>query len=124
MKRRFKRAFAPNKSPKHDLQPALDLAIEVVFASNSPVYDASMDDKSEVGKDIELVMSEFDPATDVIIDSGDPVLLVMMVMYLADRFNSFHFARFNVRAGRYVTTLISHAEVNQIDAGGEEIYDD
>jgi len=100
MKHRFKRAFAPNNSPKYDLSPALDMADSIYFASNHE--------------------------QDVIIDSGDPVVLVMMIAYISDIAEGFYFARYNTRAGRYVVTRISQLEMRPdlADYYGEEVYDD
>lgn len=123
MKQKFRTAFAPNPSSKYDLTPALELAERVEYASRGPVYDASMDSKKFIAKDVEFAMSKFNETQDVVIDSGDPVLLVMMTMYLADRYDGFYFARYNVRAGKYVVTYINHAELNQ-SGFGEEVYDD
>lgn len=126
MKHRFKRAFAPNNSPKYDLSPALDMADSIYFASKSPVYDASMEDKGEIARQVALSMDLFDHDHDVIIDSGDPVVLVMMIAYISDIAEGFYFARYNTRAGRYVVTRISQLEMRPdlADYYGEEVYDD
>lgn len=102
---KFKRAFAPNPSPRYDQDAPLMIADEVVYVCSKPLYDDLIDQSADYEQMISNVMRDFNPQTDVIIDFGDPLIFAMIVYFVGD-YDPVYVGRYNKKLGKYTVTTL------------------
>lgn len=103
---KFKRAFAPNPSPRYDQSAPLLIADEVVYVCSKPLYDDLIDRAEDYEIMITNMMKDFCPSEDVIIDFGDPLIFAMMVYHVSD-LDPVYVGRYNKKPGKYTIATLS-----------------
>lgn len=107
--KKYKRAFVPNPNFRFDPTELRNLANEVVYVCDRPMFDNLMGEENisaYEGKIAERMM-DFDPATDVIAYYGDSIIFALMVMWLSENYNVFDMARFSSKEQTYLTRAMS-----------------
>jgi len=103
---KFKRAFAPNPSPRYDQTAPLMIADEIVYACSKPLYDDLVAHAQDYEKSISNMMKDFNPDSDIIIDFGDPLIFAMMIYYVGDH-DSVYVGRYNKKLNKYTIVTLS-----------------
>lgn len=112
--KKYKKVFVPNPNFKFDVNQLLDLADEIVYACDTPMFDELMTDEfiEKFEGKISDRLKVFDPETDVIAYYGDSMVFVLMIMYLSERFESFDVARFSAKRNAYLSREVSYRNFN------------
>jgi hypothetical protein len=103
---KFKRAFAPNPSPRYDQSAPLLIADEIVYVCSKPLYDDLITQAKDYETMIINMMKDFNPQNDVIIDFGDPLIFAMMVYHVSD-FDPVYVGRYNKKLAKYTIATLS-----------------
>ena len=104
---KFKRVFVSNASYRFGTQHLLTLADQIVYLSDSPVFDDMLDDANSIDRIETGVMDrlrDFDPAFDVLAFYGD-VLVFGMALWEISQMTLDHpvsIARWSAKAERYL----------------------
>ena len=107
--KKFNRVFVPHPNFRFGTDNLRDLAKEIVYVCETPMFDDLMGDEHSTkfeGK-INETMSNFNPDLDVVADYGDAIIFAMMIFYLSERFEGFPVARFSNKRNEYVVREIS-----------------
>lgn len=102
---KFRRAFAPNPSPRYDQSAPLLIADSIIYVCNKPLYDDLIDQAADYERMISNVMKDFDPERDLIIDFGDPLIFAMMVYFVSD-FDPVYVGRYNKKLAKYTVATL------------------
>jgi len=105
---KFKRVFVQNPSFRLDAKQLSQVAGEIVYVCDKPMFDNLIDEKYMPIYEGSVVerMSDFDPENDIIAYYGDSIIFAMMIMYLTETFYEFHIARFSTIQQTYVIRKI------------------
>ena len=82
MKSHFRKVYAPHPSPKYKTEPMNDLGQEIVYVCGSPMYDTIIDREDLFEDKVADMLVDFDPAADVVIDHGDPMVFAMIMYHI------------------------------------------
>lgn len=117
MSKRYKRAFVPNPNYRYDTNDILNIADEIVYVCDTPMFDNLMGDEYDHKFEHKIAqrMRDFNPDTDVIAYYGDSLIFSMMVMWLADGLDKFDVARFSSKQNRYLIRTLSYEKFIQPD---------
>lgn len=109
---KYKRAFVPNPNYRYDTQDIFNIADDIVYVCDTPMFDNLMGDDNLHRFEHKIVqrMHDFNPETDVVAYYGDSLIFSLMIMYLADEFESFDVARFSSKQSQYLIRTLSHSK--------------
>ena len=87
---KYRNAYAANPVSKFDLDSLNQLAENVVYVCATPIREVALEGETSdnlaiYSNIVETMLSDFDPERDIIIHVGDPLIITMMILYLADR---------------------------------------
>lgn len=110
LQQKYKRAFVPNPNYRYDPQDILNIANEIVYVCDTPMFDNLMGDEfaPKFEQKIAQRMRDFNPSTDVLAYYGDSLIFCLMIMWLADVFDKFDVARFSSKENRYLIRTLSY----------------
>ena len=109
MKKKYSRAFVPNPNFRFDPTELKNLADEIIYVCDRPMFDNLMGDDhipSYEGKIAERMM-DFNPESDVIAYYGDSIIFALMVMWLSENYTVFDMARFSSKEQTYLVRAMS-----------------
>lgn len=109
---KYKRAFVPNPNYRYDTQDIFNIAEDIVYVCDTPMFDNLMGDEYSHKFEQKIVqrMHDFNPDTDVVAYYGDSLIFSLMIMYLADEFEGFDVARFSSKQNRYLIRTLTHGK--------------
>ena len=109
MKKKYSRVFVPNPNFRFDPTELNNLADQVIYVCDRPMFDNLMGDdhiSSYEGKIAERMM-DFNPEADVIAYYGDSIIFALMVMWLSENYTVFDMARFSSKEQTYLVRAMS-----------------
>lgn len=109
---KYKRAFVANPNYRFDPQDIFDVADDIVYVCDTPMFDNLMGDEYSNKFEQKIVqrMKDFDPKNDVIVYYGDSLIFVLMIMWLADGYDTFDVARFSTKQNKYLIRTLSYGK--------------
>lgn len=112
--KKFRKAFCPNPSIRFDSSPLREIADEIFYVCDSPIYDDLVGDehRSRFESRVEAAMENFDPETDILVFIGDVFIFSAM---LFEAFSStpddvdinIKIARYSVKSNRYIVRSLT-----------------
>jgi len=108
--RKYDRVFVCNPSFKLNPDELAQLAEQVVYVCDRPMFDNLSTDAYIANFEgrVSERMADFDPNKDVIAYYGDSMILAMMVMWIAGEWDSFDIARYSAKKSGYIIRRISY----------------
>ena len=108
--RKYDRVFVCNPSFKLNPDELAQLAEQVVYVCDRPMFDNLSTDAyiADFEGRVSERMADFDPNKDVIAYYGDSMILAMMVMWIAGEWDSFDIARYSANKSGYIIRRISY----------------
>jgi hypothetical protein len=108
--RKYDRVFVCNPSFKFDVNELSNLANEVIYVCDRPMFDnlAGDDNIYRFEGRIAEKMADFDPEKDIIAYYGDSMIFAIMVMWVVDTFSEFDIARYSAKKSSYVIRRVSY----------------
>jgi len=110
MSKKYKRAFVPNPNYRFETNDILDIADDIVYVCDTPMFDNLMGEEYTFKFEHKIAqrMLDFNPDADVVAYYGDSLIFSMMIMWLADGFDKFDVARFSSKQNRYLIRTLSY----------------
>jgi hypothetical protein len=107
---KYKKVFVPNPNFKFDVNQLLDLADEIVYTCDTPMFDELITEEfiEKFEGRIEERLKSFNPNTDVVAYYGDSVIFALMIMFLSEIYESFDVARFSSKRNEYLVRKVSY----------------
>jgi len=107
---KYKRAFVSNPNYRFDTQGIFDIANDIVYVCDTPMFDNLMSDEflNKFEHKIAQRMRDFNPEEDVLAYYGDSLIFCMMIMWLADGVDKFDIARFSAKQNCYLIRSLSY----------------
>lgn len=110
----FRRCFVPHYNFRFSSEPLKELADNLVYVCESPIFDDQFGDEFKVkfeGK-INKEMLDFDPEKDIIAFYGDAMIFAMMIAKAIEYWDSIWVARFSSKLNKYLVRKISTCDFN------------
>lgn len=106
----YRKVFVPNPNFRFDVNQLSEIAKEVVYTCDLPMFDDLMGDEhiDRFEHKIAERLSAFDPKKDVVAFYGDSMIFALMIMWLSENFDSFDVARFSTKKNSYLIRNMSH----------------
>lgn len=106
----YRRVFVPNPNFRFDVNQLAEIANEIVYTCDTPMFDDFMDDQYIDRFELKIAdrLADFDPRQDVIAYYGDSMIFALMIMWLSENFESFDVARFSTKKHTYITRTLSY----------------
>ena len=102
----FNRVFVPNPNFRFPTEKLEELADQIVYISDRPIFDDSLENES-YQRTLESRLEDFDCERDVIAFYGDPLIFAMAIFYLAEDGAVLNVARFSTKLDQYLVKKIS-----------------
>ena len=118
---KFRTAFVPNPASRFDADKLRDLAGELVYVCDTPMFDDMTGNEfiPRFEGRIRRAMKNYDPNKDLIAFFGDAMIFAMMIYYAAWEFDTpIKVARFSVKSNEYVIREISTDKIYNELANG------
>lgn len=102
--KKYDRVFVCNPSFKFDPVELSNLANEIVYVCDMPMFDNLVGEEYEPRFEgrISERMDNFDPTKDIIAYYGDSMIFALMVMFISDRWEWFDIARYSAKKSGYI----------------------
>lgn len=121
--KRFKRVFVPHVNFRFSPAALLEIAEEIVYVCETPMFDDMVDERFSEKFDKRVVneLSSFSEDYDAIAFYGDAIIFAMMVAFLSDKFDSFFLARFSTKRDEYVVRRIGFDLFEEQNSEAKEV---
>lgn len=108
--KKYNRIFVPNPNHRFDTDPLREIANEIVYVCDRPMFDNLMGPEyiGDFEHRIASRMQDFDPQYDAVAYYGDSMIFVIMIMWIADNWSDFDLARFSTKEGKYIIRRMSY----------------
>jgi hypothetical protein len=102
--------FVPNPSFRFDPQELANLAENIVYVSDLPMFDNLVGPENihRFEHKIAERMADFNPEFDIIAYYGDSMIFALMVMFLCDNFDAFFVARYSKKEETYIIRELAY----------------
>jgi hypothetical protein len=110
---KFDRAFVQNPNFRFSAPAIKSIANEIVFVCDVPMFDDLMgaENRKRFEGEVAEKLRTFDPARDVVVFFGDPIIFAMIIQYLTifvlDDNEAIKIARWSAKKNEYVIREIS-----------------
>lgn len=111
---KYRKVFAPNPASRFDADKLRDLAEELVYVCDTPMFDDMLgeDNRARFEGRIAKTMKNYDPELDLIAFFGDAMIFAMMVFYASISFDeSIKIARFSIKSNEYIIRELTTASI-------------
>lgn len=107
--KKYNRIFVPNPNHRFDTDALRDVAKEIVYVCDRPMFDNLMGDEyiADFEHRIATRMEDFDPNKDAIAYYGDSMIFAIMIMWVSENYSDFDLARFSTKEGKYIIRHMS-----------------
>lgn len=122
--KKYTRIFVPNPNHRFDTDTLRDIAKEIVYVCDRPMFDNLMGDEyiADFEHRIASRMEDFDPKKDAIAFYGDSMIFAIMIMWIADNHSEFDLARFSTKEGKYMIRRMSYDNFTEQTAVLEQTH--
>lgn len=112
---KFRKAFCPNPAVRFDASILREMADEVIYVCDTPIFDdlASDEMKPRFEGRVKEVMRDFDWRYDLIVFFGDALIYAMMLFVVCQDEDNVEIsvARFSTKANEYVVRKLKLDEL-------------
>ena len=106
---KYRKVFVPNPSPRFDASQLREIAEEIVYVCDTPIFDELLGDefRHRFEGQISKTMRNYDPSKDIIAFFGDAMIFAMMILYASVFLENeeieqpITIARFSVKSNQY-----------------------
>jgi len=108
--RKYERVFVCNPSFKLNPDELSQLANEIVYVCDKPMFDNLATDNyiPDFEGRIAERMADFDPNNDIVAYYGDSMIFAMMIMWITGEWDSFDIARYSAKKSGYVIRRMAY----------------
>ena len=108
--KKYNRIFAPNPNHRFDTDSLREMANEIVYVCDRPMFDNLMGDEyiADFEHKVAARLYDFDPEHDAVAYYGDSMIFAIIIMWIADNWSEFDLARFSTKANAYLIRRMSY----------------
>lgn len=107
----YRKAFVPNPATRFSAEKVREIAGEMVYVCDTPIFDDVMGDgyKNRFEDRVKVSMQDFDYQQDVLVFFGDILILSMMMISAAldDEVKYIDIARYSKYSDSYITKRVN-----------------